>query len=75
LRWCLTLIVMVSRRCPWPLLAARSPPVGAVGGGSADATGTLPMLLTLLPELSLVVPSSGGARLCEQSKWSGLVEC
>ena len=63
MRWCL------SRVCP--LCAARSPPVGAVGGGSA----TLPMLLALLPELLLVVPSSGGARLCEQSKWSGLVEC
>ena len=67
--WCLHLIMMVSRVCP--LCAARSLPVGAVGGGSA----TLPMLLALLPELLLVVPSSGGARLCEQSKWSGLVEC
>ena len=70
MRWCLTLIVMVSRVCP--LRAARSPPVGAVGGGSADATGTLPMLLALLPELSLVVPSTGGGK---QPKWSGLVEC
>ena len=69
--WCLHLIMMVSRVCP--LCAARSLPVGAVGGGSA----TLPILLALLalPGLLLVVPSSGGARLCEQSKWSGLVRC
>ena len=46
--WCLHLIMMVSRVCP--LCAARSLPVGAVGGGSA----TLPMLLALLPELLLV---------------------